>query len=142
MRLDQALNKIKIEVVSSKTDGRKATMLFRVPKDSNNPWGAAIQEFLLAATKLKEGWETDVSQVYFVDEGSETVRRLWRVVLEGNLKDGAAAFSQAIIRTLATSVEVTSMPLTGRVEYGGGYKGAHNASSNMAAAVIAKEFTR
>lgn len=141
MRLDVALNKIGVQIVRQHSpDKKSATLMMRVPASSLGIWAKVVEEFLLSAETVPTAelkWSADVSRVYFVDKESRSVRYLWRVVLSGNCAGAAETLGMAIIRSLSGTVEVTSQPLVGRVEYQG-TMGAH--PTGAAQVVLAKHF--
>jgi hypothetical protein len=139
MRLDQALNRCNVEIVTQKSEAGAATLMLRV-RDAG-VWSDVVAEFLAAQAALADkGWTADVSRVYFIDTQSGNVRYLWRIVFRGAMKDGAEALGQAIIRVLSQGVEVTSQPLVGRAEMApGSTKGAH--SIGVAPGIVAAHFS-
>lgn len=142
MKLNHALNKIGVEIVKQHApDATSATLMLRVPQKSMGLWAQAVEEFLLGSLQQPSGalaWTTDVSRAYFVDKGTQSVRYLWRIVLNGNVQGAAESLGMAAIRTLSSSIEVTSQPLVGRMSYEG-TKGAH--SMGAAQALVAQNFT-
>jgi hypothetical protein len=141
MKLNHALNKIGVEIVKQHAaDASSATLMLRVPQKNMGLWAQVIEEFLLGSTQQPSGamaWTTDVSRAYFVDKSTQSVRYLWRVVLNGNVQGAAEALGMAAIRALSSSIEVTSQPLVGRMSYDG-TKGAH--SMGAAQALVAQNF--
>lgn len=139
MRLDQALNRCNVEIVTQKSDASGSTLMLRVRDTST--WSDIVKEFLLAQDALVEKkWSADVSRVYFVDQQSRTVRYLWRIILRGAAKDAAEVLGHAVIRILSQGVEVTSQPLVGRLETApGSTKGAH--SVGVAPGIVAAHFS-
>jgi Trk-type K+ transport system membrane component len=142
MRLDVALNKLGVKIVTQQSAKGAATLMLRVPPTAMATWAEAIEQFLLAADALPKGteaWTTDVSRSYFVDQESKSVRYLWRVILRGNPQLGAETLGMAIIRVMSQSVEVTSQPLVGRVSPApGSTKGAHAIGAGPA--ILAQHF--
>ncbi len=144
MRLDAALDKIGVKIIKQHSPSKASvTLMLRVPASAQKQWAEAVQEFLLSAEKQPKGaapWALDVSRVYFLDKGSQVVRYLWRVVITGNAPLGVETLGMSLIRTASQGIEVTSMPLIGRIEpQAGSTKGAH--STGVAGKVIAAHFT-
>lgn len=139
MRLDQALIRCNVEIVTQKQDSAdSATLMLRVKDPA--VWAEVIREFLITQNTLSDKkWSTDVSRVYFLDPQSRSVRYLWRLVLKGAPKDAAEVLGQTAIRVLSQGVEVTSQPLVGRVDPSpGSTKGAH--SIGVAPGLVAQHF--
>jgi hypothetical protein len=139
MRLDQALIRCNVEIVTQKQDSAdSATLMLRVKDPA--VWAEVIREFLITQNTLSDKkWSTDVSRVYFLDPQSRSIRYLWRVVLKGAPKDAAEVLGQTAIRVLSQGVEVTSQPLVGRVNAApGSTKGAH--SIGAASGLVAEHF--
>lgn len=144
MNLYTALGKIGITIVKQRTPNKtSATLMLRVPPASQKAWTEVVQEFLLSAEKQPTratAWTLDISRVYFLDKESQVVRYLWRVVLNGNVTLGIETLGMSLIRTISQGVEVTSMPLIGRLEpTPGSTKGAH--SIGTAGKIIASHFS-
>lgn len=137
MKIDQILKKIDVTLVrvEKSQDGRTLTLYLRINRSERTfqRWRAVVEEVLLAAdhnVAEKLGWKIDVSQYYYVSP-EKVVRYLWRVILTGNVRAGAEALGQAILRVLSQGADVTSMPLVGRKQYAfdpaaGKMKGAHD----------------
>jgi hypothetical protein len=130
MRLDHALGKAGVSVVKydKRPDG-SMILLLRVSQKA--AWSSVLMEFL--STK-QTSWSADVSKTYYYDEGTGSIRFLWRVILSGKISQAAEALGNACIRALAASVEITSMPLVGRKNYvidvaKGKLAGAHELST-------------
>lgn len=142
MRLDHALTKIGVQIVRHHSPGpQSSTLMLRVPKGALPLWSRIVEDFLTAAETIPSGqvaWTADVSRVYFLDKETKLVRYLWRVVLSGNCAGGAETLGMLAIRALSSTVELTSQPLVGRVEYSG-TKGAHSMAE--AARVVAQSFS-
>lgn len=145
MKLDQALKRAGVHIVRQQGGGDRATLILRVDSASFGLWARILEEFLLAAKRpiSVEPWKTEVTRVYFVDD-TDTVRYLWRIVLEGELAPAAEALNMAVVRATAQSVEVVSSPLYGRVEPDpASFKGAYTLGSGGSSeghARVAREF--
>ncbi len=140
MDLVAILKKIDVTVVRHENPaGQNTLRLFlRINRDKIRfaQWRGVIEEYLLdAKTKAAKtnGWNVDISQAYYVTD-EEVVRYLWRVVISGNIRAGAEALGQAVLRVVSQSADVTEFPLVGRKKYAfdpanGKMKGAHDLKS-------------
>lgn len=125
MRLDQALARIGAQIVKQELNGHRLTVFIRANLAGHHyeRWKAAVEELILAHAGAKErgdaGWGLDVSRYYYPVSGA--VKYLWRIVVVGSSEEdvhaGVEAFVNAVIRSVASSVEVTSMPLVGQIQY-------------------------
>lgn len=102
----------------------KLTLMLRVGVDdtSQGRWRNFIHEILLHQKKDKgKAWTVDIGQTYYLD--GESLRYLWRVIINGTGKDALTRaetrMRQSVIGSLSTGVEITSMPLVGRLSYSG-----------------------
>lgn len=135
-RLDQALAKIGATVTEYKEAEGRFTLMVRAPapKDEVNAarWRLFIEKTILFSTTVKS-WKLDFSKVFFAHEG--IVRFLWRIVVTGEAVDSAKrVLAEIALETLAEGIEVTEVPLVGRVEYEhnpakGKLKGAYGINS-------------
>lgn len=135
MRLDEALQKIGVEVVKVSSDSNRLTLILRVHRDRD---GLNMRRWNYAATKLVKTsnkaakarlWSADVSKVLMESGGA--VVYFWRVILTGNVKTGQRVFGEAVLEGLRQGVEIKSMPLVGQVQYErdpakGKLKGGHS----------------
>lgn len=140
MQLEQALARIKAEVVSSRSTEDVTTLMVRIHPDNMSHWVDAVKEILLHEDSLSDKtWHIDISRSYFVDRRTKAVRYLWRLMFTGDAEEAATTFGMAIIRVLSANVEVTSQPLVGRVTAPpGSTKGAHTVGA--AASIIGSAF--
>lgn len=138
MRLDQALQKIGVEVVKVDPHPNRLTLLLRVhrSKDGLNQkrWAFAASKLVKASNKASKAnlWSADVSKVLMESGGA--VVYFWRVILTGNVKTGQRIFGEAVLEGLRQGVEIKSMPLVGQVRYerdpaNGKLKGGHSLGS-------------
>jgi hypothetical protein len=133
MRLDQILKNIGAEIVKQETSDGRTTLFVRAGKErlAAERWKAVIEELLLSCSGQKTpSWSVDLSKAFFVTE-AKAVRFLWRIIFTGNVKRGLESFGTSVMRSMSQGVEVTSMPLVGRVQYEfdpalGKMKGGHS----------------
>lgn len=137
MKVDQILKKIGVTLVRVEKNKNRETLILylRINRSERTfqQWRAVVEEVLLAADEnvaKKLGWKIDVSQYYYVSP-EKAVRYLWRAILTGNVRAGAEALGQAVLRVVSQGTDVTSMPLVGRKQYAfdpaaGRMKGAHD----------------
>lgn len=147
MRLDQALQKIGVEVVKVDPSGTQLTLLLRVHK--NDPlymkrWTFAASQLVKASASAQRAgmWSADVSKALVLSNGG--VVFFWRVILNGNIKTGQRIFGEAVLEALRQGAEIKTMPLVGQVTYprdaaSGKLKGGH--ATGTAEGIIAAHFT-
>lgn len=148
MNIETALGKIGAEIVSQdKLSDTSRRFMIRTGKSPEHlkAWQNTITEFLLHAAELsskgKPPWTVDVSRYYFVKNGSK-VKYMWRIIVSGDVDQGVAAFSGAIVRGMGSAVELKSFPIISPTANpkSGSYRGAHPQGTGEA--VIAKEFAK
>ncbi len=118
----------RIGAVVAKEDIRanKHTLVIRIGSDSDSrgKWARFVSELLHVEQRGKvRHWKVDVGQTYFLDNGA--VRYLWRLIFTAAksdktakiMKDIEVVISQTALSALASSVEITEMPLIGRADY-------------------------
>ena len=112
MRLDQALAKIGVHVLSVDSDSGAMTLFLRVSKDPLNArrWNQAASKLVIAAAK-GGAWEAEVAKVLYAK--GTIVKYHWRVILSGNLKTAQRVFGEKTLEALRSGVEVTSARLVG-----------------------------
>lgn len=148
MRLDQALQKIGVEVVKADTEAGKLTILMRVHRSRDGlhqkRWAYAASKLVKVANKSSAAgqWGADVSKVLVESHGA--VVYFWRVIFFGNLKTGQRVFGEAVLEALRQGVEIKSMPLVGQVRYEhdpatGKLKGGHNLGTGES--IVGAHFT-
>lgn len=118
MDVEKILAKCGVEVVKQvqTPDGCGKVFYFRIAEDAGVFWKRCLEEFLIG--RKATDCAADVSKQYFVTEGTDIVRFLWRIKLvakspEG-IADGVADFGAAAVRARAAGTEVTSIALVGR----------------------------
>lgn len=112
-------------------------------KQLRDRWNHMLKELFLDVQreKIAKACSIDVSQAYFMDSG--VVKYLWRLVVQGDMAIANRSISFACTRALsATSPEVTSFPLVGRLTYPfnpamGQIKGAYSLDDNAKAQQMA-----
>lgn len=115
MRLDQALEKIGVQVVKAVPGEGQLTIFLRVTQRplASKRWNQTATTLVLASEKGKRSgqWGAEVAKVLYNQGGS--VRFTWRVVFTGNIKTAQRIMGEAALEALRTGVEVMSMPLVG-----------------------------
>lgn len=131
MRVEQALAKIGVSIADASDDDGTMTLMLRIQGDptTQRRWRKTLERFLLAEEKGRAQWQADVSKHFFAKAGA--VRFLWRLVFTGNVKTASRVLRDCALESLKDGVEVTSLPLVGRVNYEfdptkGKFKGAHD----------------
>jgi hypothetical protein len=137
MEIEEVLRRIGAEIVKTEQRPDSLRLWCRIPNRSIRAWAVGLKDFLGRAGKT---WDADVSKSYFLKDGA--IRFTWRVILSGDYAAGQAELVLALSPAQSeSSMEVTSMPLVGRVEYvldtaRGKTKGAHNVLDAVPSLVI------
>ena len=134
MRLDQILTRIGAAIVKTDNNPQKVVLFIRSGRSQRQlaQWRTMVEEYLGAHASLTTPkWGLDISRSYYITE-AKAVKYLWRIILTGDVRNGAEAFSRAVIRSITVGGgEVTSMPLIGNTPYvfdpaKGKMKGGHD----------------
>lgn len=155
MELEAILHKLGVQVTSQKATAAQIILLLRVAQGdlARHRWRSLIEEILLRelGDTQKDGkkpWTLDLSQWYFLDAATRSPRYAWRMVIGFSGKKGRdlalKRFRDAALQSLASGVEVTEMPLVGRVDYNNpnGTRGVYGVGSeggSVAGSLISRQ---
>jgi hypothetical protein len=116
VKLESIFKRLGVEIVKTLQPAPgQVTLFLRVGQGSGDKWRTVLEEYI-PGLDPKAGVE--VSKVFFANEGN--LRYLWRfkvVTTPEKLPAVLEDFGNTAIRTFASTVEVTSVPLIGRATY-------------------------
>lgn len=134
MDLDVLLRKLGVQIAAKQETPNQLVLGLRIDKGerARMRWKMFIEEILLREHgDGRKQWTIDISQRYFLDEATKSPRMMWRIVIAHSTKKARTVALQRIhdaaLQSLGAGIEVTEMPLVGRVDYNtpGGTRGVH-----------------